>query len=122
MASDLMKAMFGRTDQVEAHEAHEAHVTPQVTPQGAPQVTPQVTPQVLQLLSVLKGAKNRDTLQRALGLKARKNFRLLYLVPALEAGLIEMTIPDKPQSSKQKYRLTDKGQKLIQDSSFQIQD
>ncbi|MCG2830177.1 MAG: hypothetical protein L6302_03925 [Desulfobacteraceae bacterium] len=118
MASDLMKAMFGRTDQVEAHEAHEAHVTPQVTPQGAPQVTPQV----LQLLSVLKGAKNRDTLQRALGLKARKNFRLLYLVPALEAGLIEMTIPDKPQSSKQKYRLTDKGQKLIQDSSFQIQD
>ncbi len=107
MASDLMKAMFGRTDQVEAHEAHEAHVTPQVTPQGAPQV--------LQLLSVLKGAKNRDTLQRALGLKARKNFRLLYLVPALEAGLIEMTIPDKPQSSKQKYRLTDKGRKLIQD-------
>jgi len=122
MASDLMKAMFGRTDQVEAHEAHEAHVTPQVTPQGAPQVTPQVTPQVLQLLSVLKGAKNRDTLQRTLGLKARKNFRLLYLVPALDAGLIEMTIPDKPQSSKQKYRLTDKGQKLIQDSSFQIQD
>ena len=49
MASDLMKAMFGRTDQVEAHKAH---VTPQVTPQGAPQV--------LQLLSVLKGAKNRN--------------------------------------------------------------
>jgi len=68
------------------------------------------------------GAKNRDTLQRTLGLKARKNFRLLYLVPALDAGLIEMTIPDKPQSSKQKYRLTDKGRKLIQDSSFQIQD
>ena len=115
MASDLMKAMFDRTDQVEAHEAH---VTPQVTPQGAPHVTPQV----LQLLSVLKGAKNRDTLQRALGLKARKNFRLLYLVPALEAGLIEMTIPDKPQSSKQKYRVTDKGLKLIQDSRSQIQD
>jgi len=97
MASDLMKAMFGRTDQVKAHEAH-------------------VTPQVLQLLSVLKGAKNRDTLQRALGLKARKNFYLLYLVPALEAGLIEMTIPDKPQSSRQKYQLMDKGRKLIQDS------
>ena len=97
MASDLMKAMFGRTDQVKAHEAH-------------------VTPQVLQLLSVLKGAKNRDTLQRALGLKARKNFHLLYLVPALEAGLIEMTIPDKPQSSRQKYQLMEKGRKLIQDS------
>ena len=63
--SELMKAMFSRTDQVEAHGAH---VTPQVTPQGAPQVTPQV----LQLLSVLKGAKNRDTLKRALGLKAER--------------------------------------------------
>jgi ATP-dependent DNA helicase RecG len=37
-------------------------------------------------------------------------------------GLIEMTIPDKPRSSKQKYRLTEKGMKLIQDSKFKIQD
>jgi len=59
--SELMKAMFSRTDQVEAHGAH---VTPQVTPQGAPQV--------LQLLAVLKGTKNRDTLKRALALKAER--------------------------------------------------
>ena len=52
---------------------------------------------------------SRQALQRALGLKAEKNVRLLYLRPALSAGLIEMTIPDKPRSSKQRYRLTQAG-------------
>jgi hypothetical protein len=53
-------------------------------------------------------------LQVALGLKARKNFRLLYLVPAIEAGLVEMTIPEKPNSRLQKYRLTKKGRELVE--------
>ena len=61
------------------------------------------------MLTVMKDAEDRDTLQRKLGLKARKNFRLLYLAPALREGLIEMTIPEKPRSRKQQYRLTAKG-------------
>ena len=40
----------------------------------------------------------------------RTRFRKAILRPLLDAGLIEMTIPDKPRSSKQKYRLTAKGQ------------
>ena len=86
-----------------------SEVTGQVTGQVAGQGTPQVAPEVIRMLSVLKGAMDRRSLQVAMGLKAEKNFRLVYLRPALDAGLIEMTHPDKPRSSKQKYRLTDKG-------------
>jgi hypothetical protein len=38
------------------------------------------------------------------GLSHRPTFRDNYLLPALKDGLIEMTIPDKPNSSKQKYQ------------------
>ena len=55
---------------------------------------------------------SREALQSILGLRDRKSFRELYLRPALADGLIEMTIPDKPRSSKQKYRLTEKGRQV----------
>jgi ATP-dependent DNA helicase RecG len=40
-----------------------------------------------------------------LGLKDRKHFADAYLKPALAAGKIKMTLPDKPNSRLQKYRL-----------------
>jgi hypothetical protein len=51
----------------------------------------------------------REEIQSILDLHDRKSFRERYLQPALEQGLIEMTIPNKPKSRLQKYRLTDKG-------------
>jgi hypothetical protein len=39
----------------------------------------------------------------------RKSFRIAYLKPALAQGLVEYTLPDKPTSSQQRYRLTEKG-------------
>ena len=41
------------------------------------------------------------------------SFRQHYLIPPLEKNLVEMTIPDKPNSRLQKYCLTLKGLRLI---------
>ncbi len=73
----------------------------------------QVTPQVKKLLKVMKGTMTRDELQLVLDLKDRKCFREHYLKPALDAGLIEMTIPDKPNSLRQCYRLISISQALF---------
>jgi ATP-dependent DNA helicase RecG len=53
-------------------------------------------------------------LMTMLGRSDRTKFRSQVLNPLIEAGLIEMTIHDKPQSSKQKYRLSDKGVKFLE--------
>ena len=95
--------------------AERVTMTPQVTPQDTPQVTPQDA-EVARLLEVISGEMNRSQLQKALGLKDTKHVRKTYLLPALQAGLIEMTIPDKPRSSKQRYRLTLAGRDYLNQS------
>lgn len=73
------------------------------------QVNVQVTEQVKRLIENMaeKEYSTKELMER-LGLKHRPTFRDNYLLPALELGFIEMTIPDKPNSSKQKYRIVDK--------------
>ena len=78
-----------------------------------------VTGEVARLVRVCAGVMSRKALQDALGLKSDANFRTLYLVPALETGLLEMTIPDKPKSSRQQYRLSAAGQALRQRAQTQ---
>ena len=43
----------------------------------------------------------------------RTKFRDQVLKSMLADGLLEMTVPDKPTSSKQRYRLSDKGRNLL---------
>jgi ATP-dependent DNA helicase RecG len=43
----------------------------------------------------------------------RTKFRDQVLAPLLEAGLLAMTIPSKPRSSKQQYRTTDAGRAAL---------
>ena len=56
----------------------------------------------------------RRGLRAALGLKNDEHFRKAYLLPALHAGLIEMTIPDKPRSRNYRYRLTLAGREFLE--------
>jgi len=83
-----------------------------------PQVKPlskgQGSSQVKKLLNVMRleqkkskeSAFKREKLQELLGLSDKKSFTKRYLKPALEAGMVEMTIPDKPTSRLQQYQLT----------------
>ena len=100
------------------HEQADLGPTPQGThqdtPQGTPQDTAHETERVRLLVSLLNGTMSRSQLQEALKLRDRKNFRSVYLMPAIEAGLIEMTIPDKPTSMNQRYRRTAAGEALAQ--------
>ena len=85
-------------------------------PETETQVTTEVTTEVAteeKLLAVLDGEMSKKDLREALELKNDEHFRKAYLNPALEQGLIEMTIPDKPRSSRQRYRMTEKGKAFL---------
>lgn len=60
--------------------------------------------QIPELMKVIESYPQSATeLMEKLNLKSRLGFRKNYLQPALEAGLIGMTEPDKPTSKNQKY-------------------
>ena len=71
--------------------------------------TEQVTEQVEKLISVMDKEHSTSELMEVLNLSQREHFRKEYLQKTIDLGLVELTIPDKPTSSKQKYRLTKKG-------------
>jgi Fic family protein len=74
------------------------------------QVAAEVTGQVKMLLRALRKKEGSlQELMRSLSLRHARNFRANYLNPALQAGLVERTQPNAPNSPTQRYRLTSKG-------------
>ncbi len=83
-----------------------------VNPQDTMQDTMQVSPTLKNLVRVMNGEHSREELQEKLQMQNRDYFRKAYINEALEGGWIEQTLPDKPTSKNQKYRLTAKGNLL----------
>src|SRR5688572_30838520 len=78
----------------------------EATGQATGQATRQAAPA---LLAYFEEPRTTKEIQDALGLRHRETFLDNYLTPMLDAGWLERTIPDKPTSPNQKYRLTEKG-------------
>ena len=88
----------------------EAPVAPQVTD---PVADPVADPVCLLLQTLANGALAPSEIQQRLALKHRPTFRANYLRPALDRLWIEPTLPDRPNSRLQQYRLTAKGKALL---------
>lgn len=69
--------------------------------------------EVKHLLSFCSTKQSISNIQKEFKWSDRTKFRNKYINPLLQEQLLEMTIPDKPQSSKQKYKTTDKGLALL---------
>lgn len=80
----------------------------EVAAEVSEEVTAEVSEEIQKLLILLESNKEytKKELQEKLGLKHDEYFRKSYMLPLLDMKILEMTIPDKPKSSKQKYRLT----------------
>ena len=64
-----------------------------------------ISDQVNKLLSVMESdiPYSSNDLLSLLNVKSKETLRASYLNPAIENGLIKMTLPDKPNSKNQKY-------------------
>jgi hypothetical protein len=76
----------------------------------------EVTEHVSCLLQALgEGTLSSQEILERLVLSHRPTLLYDYLLPALRAALIEMTVPDKPRSSRQRYRLTATGREVLKE-------
>ena len=73
-----------------------------------------LSPEQRIVLAQMSDEHDVATLMEWVGRSNRSKFREAVLTPLLALDLVEMTIPDKPNSSKQRYRLTEQG-KAVRD-------
>jgi len=82
------------------------------TVQATAQASALAIEEMARVVLVMEGEMRTSDIMAALELKHKGYFRDNYLSPSLEEELIEMTIPDRPSSPNQRYRLTEKGLKF----------
>lgn len=81
-----------------------------------PRHVPDVSQMLLNIAKSGQGELGIVTLMETAKKTSKRQYRRDILAPALDSGLIERTIPDKPTSRYQKYRLTDKALKILKDN------
>ena len=89
-----------------ATKTYSEHDSGQVGGQVGGQVDGQVDGQddrIQELLEFCATPRKRDEMQQLVGIASRDYFRKNLLEPLLQSGQLKMTIPDKPNSSKQRY-------------------
>ena len=79
----------------------------QVRPKSVP------SPSQVEILRNCMSEKEIGELMKVVGKTNRTRFRNQEIKPLLEAGWLAMTIPDKPTSSRQKYRITEEGKRIL---------
>ena len=118
--TNLPNLIYGFTDEQLALAV--SSVPPVTTPVTTPVETPVGKPSETlidavqrKVLAALKGGNIMSTSELAekVGISQPKNMRRRYLRLLLDMGLVEYTIPQKPTSRLQKYRLTDKGRSAL---------
>lgn len=82
-------------------------------PQAGPK--PVLSASQVEVLKVAGEPRALPELMAASGLKNKTRFRDQVVRFLLEAGLLEMTIPDKPRSPQQRYRTTAKGRRVLEE-------
>ncbi|MBC8180821.1 hypothetical protein H8E88_06825 [candidate division KSB1 bacterium] len=70
--------------------------------------------QTEELLKLCKSEQQLTDLMTVFNWKNKTKFRNKFINPLLGMELISLTIPDKPNSPNQKYRITEKGNKMLE--------
>ena len=70
--------------------------------------------QVIQILDFCMRPKSVQRMMKQIKWSNRTKFRNKFINPLLDTAFIQMTIPDKPNSSKQQYQITERGEAFLQ--------
>lgn len=100
---------------IESYDVEESELVTEISDaniESTLDIEADVSQEVRELVDIIKdGEYSTKEMMTLVGINRRPTFRDVYLSPATENGLVEMTIPNSPNHPNQKYKVTDKYRK-----------